>query len=129
MGMGVCMGAMCACSFGTVPSSLFVTPEKRVLAGTLPIATIMDYVPLKNILPFGMCTSPANPQVASATAAAMGVLTPMPCLPVIAAPWTPGVPKVLVGNMPAIDNSCKLFCAWAGAIQITAPGTANVQVQ
>ena len=129
MGMGVCMGAMCTCSFGTVPSPLAVTPEKRVVIGTLPIATIMDYVPLKNIMPFGMCISLTNPQVASATAAAMGVLTPMPCLPVITAPWAPGVPKVLVGNVPAIDNSCKLFCAWAGVIQITNPGVTNVQVQ
>lgn len=128
MGMGVCMGAMCACSFGTMPSSLVVTPEKRVVLGAMPMANIMDYVPLKNIMPFGMCTSLANPQVASATAAAMGVLTPMPCLPVFAAPWAPGVPNVLVGNMPAVDNTCKLFCAWAGVVQITNPGTANVQV-
>lgn len=126
--MGVCMGAMCACSFGVAPSSLIVTPEKRVIVGALPMATIMDNVPFKNIMPFGMCTSLANPQVAAATAAALGVLTPMPCLPVFPAPWIPGVPNVMVGNVPALNNTCKLICAWGGVVQITNPGTTNVQV-
>ncbi len=116
------MGASCVCTFGTAPSVLVVTPEKRVLLSAAPMATILDYIPLKNIMPFGLCTSLANPQVASATAAAMGVLTPVPCLPVFAAPWTPGVPNVLVGGVPAIDNTCRLFCAWAGVVQITSPG-------
>lgn len=128
MGMGVCMGAMCACSFGVAPSALVVTPEKRVIIGALPMATIMDNVPFKNIMPFGMCTSLANPQVAAATAAALGVLTPMPCLPVFPAPWMPGVPTVMVGNVPALNNTCKLICAWGGVVQITNPGTTNVQV-
>lgn len=128
MGMGVCMGAMCACSFGVAPSALIVTPEKRVIIGALPMATIMDNVPFKNIMPFGMCTSLANPQVAAATAAALGVLTPMPCLPVFPAPWMPGVPNVMVGNVPALNNTCKLICAWGGVVQITNPGTTNVQV-
>jgi hypothetical protein len=30
--------------------------------------------------PFAYCTSPANPTVAAATEAALGVLTPMPCI-------------------------------------------------
>ena len=31
-------------------------------------ATIMDYIPIANIPPFGMCMSPANPTVIAATA-------------------------------------------------------------
>lgn len=128
MAIAVCAGAMCACSFGMMPSALVVTPENRVVIGGMPMATIMDSIPLKNIMPFGMCTSLANPQVAAATAAALGVLTPMPCIPVTPAPWAPGAPVVLIGNKPALNNSCKLTCAWGGIIQITSPGTMQVQV-
>ncbi len=128
MATAVCMGAMCACSFGMTPSALVVTPENRVVTGGMPMATIMDFVPMKNIMPFGMCSSPANPQVAAATAAALGVLTPMPCIPVPAAPWAPGSPTVLIGGKPALNNTCKLICTWGGIIQITNPGTFKVQI-
>jgi len=90
MGQQVCMGAMMQCSFGMAPSSLCVLPTKMVMTSKMPAATIMDHIPLVNVLPFSMCTSPANPMVAAATAAALGVLTPMPCIPVTTAPWLPG---------------------------------------
>jgi hypothetical protein len=116
------MGAMMQCSFGVAPSSLVVLPTSQVLAGGPPAATIMDNAPLVNILPFGMCNSPANPTVAAATAAALGVLTPMPCVPATAAPWIPGSPTVLIGNMPALTSDCKLMCSYGGVIQIVSPG-------
>ena len=127
MGFAVCGGAMCACTFGMAPSTLMVTPEGKVMT-TMPIATIMDNVPMKNIMPFGMCTSPANPQVAAATAAALGVLTPMPCIPVTSAPWAPGSPTVLIANKPALNQSSKCICNWGGVISITNPGTTNITV-
>ncbi len=127
MGFAVLGGAMMLCSFGMAPSTLNVLPEARVTSA-MPVAGIMDNVPLVNIMPFGMCQCPANPTVAAATAAAMGVLTPMPCIPVIPGPWFPGSPTVLVGGKPALNNSCKLMCAYGGVIQITNPGTINIQV-
>ena len=127
MAQQVCMGAMMTCSFGAAPSSLVVLPANRTLTST-PDANIMDNKPLVNIMPFGMCSSPANPTVAAATAAALGVLTPMPCVPVIPAPWVPGAPTVLIANMPALDNNCKLMCAYAGVIQITNPGQTTVMI-
>jgi Domain of unknown function (DUF4280) len=127
MGMMVCMGAMVQCSFGAAPSSLVVLPANRVLTGT-PAATIMDNIPMTNILPFGMCSSLANPEVASETAAALGVLTPAPCVPVIPAPWVVGSPTVMIANFPALNDSAKLMCAWGGVIQINNPGEFTVQV-
>ncbi|MFO0575953.1 MAG: DUF4280 domain-containing protein [Polyangia bacterium] len=121
MGLQVCMGATMCCSFGMAPSSLVVLPANKVV-GTTPAANIMDNKPIVNIPPFGMCSSMANPTVAAATAAALGVLTPMPCVPATAAPWVPGVPTVMIGNMPALDSNSKLMCNWGGVIQIVAPG-------
>ena len=116
------MGAMLMCSFGVAPSSLVVLPTNKTMTSYVPAANIMDHVPMVNILPFGMCSSIANPTVAAATTAALGVLTPMPCIPVTPAPWIPGSPTVMVGNMPALNNNCKLMCTWAGVIQVTVPG-------
>jgi hypothetical protein len=126
MGVQVVMGAMLKCSFGVAPSSLVVLPTNKVLA-TTPAANIMDNKPMMNILPFGMCMSMANPMVAAATAAALGVLTPMPCIPATAAPWVPGCPKLLIGNMPALESGSKLMCNWGGVIQVLAPGQFTVQ--
>ncbi|MCY9657666.1 DUF4280 domain-containing protein [Paenibacillus chondroitinus] len=127
MGNLVCGGAMLQCSFGAAPSSLMVLPANMVMTA-MPIANIMDNKPMVNILPFGMCNSMANPTVAAATAAAFGVLTPMPCIPVTAAPWVPGSPTVLVANMPALNNSSKCMCNWGGVIQVQQPGQMTIQV-
>ena len=121
-------GAALQCSFGAAPSSLLVLPANQVLAGGPPAATIMDGKPIVNVPPFGVCNSPSNPTVAAATAAALGVLTPMPCVPVTPAPWVPGAPTVLIGNMPALDDQSKLMCTWGGVIQISFAGQATVSV-
>jgi hypothetical protein len=122
MGMHVCMGATLQCSFGAAPSNLVVLPASSVLTGGVPAANIMDNKPIVNVMPFGTCNSMSNPMVAAATAAALGALTPMPCIPVTAAPWAPGSPTVLVGNMPALQDSSKLACNWGGVIQVVVPG-------
>ncbi len=127
MAIAVCTGATMMCSFGVAPSSLVVLPLGRVLTKT-PSANITDFAPVMNIPPFGACTSPSNPTVAAATAAALGVLTPMPCVPVTAAPWIPGSTKVMNGGPPAVDNSCKLMCNWGGVIQVLNPGQTVVIV-
>jgi hypothetical protein len=128
MPMQVCMGAMMQCSFGMAPSSLVVLPTNKVFTSYVPDANIMDHIPLTNIMPFGMCMSPANPVVAAATAAALGVLTPMPCIPATPAPWVAGAPTVLLGGMPTLDNVSQLVCIWGGQIQFSTPGEMTVQV-
>lgn len=117
----VCMGATLKCSFGMAPSSLMPTP-KPVQSSNMIAANIGDHVPMVNVLPFGMCQSLANPTVAAATAAAMGALTPMPCIPNTPAPWVPGAPTVLLCNLPALDDTSKLMCIWGGVIEVVMPG-------
>jgi hypothetical protein len=116
------MGAMLQCSFGAAPSSLMVLPVNGIVTSNMPAANIMDHKPLVNILPFGTCSSMANPVVAAATAAKFGVMTPMPCVPATPAPWLPGAPTVLMGNMPSLQDSSKLMCTWGGVIQVLVPG-------
>ena len=128
MPLQVVSGATLQCSMGTAPSSLVVLPTNRVITGGQPAATIQDHVPMVNIMPFGMCTSLANPAVASATAAALGVLTPMPCVPVTPAPWTPGSSTVLIANIPALNQPSKCNCTWAGVIRVTTPGESTLNI-
>ncbi len=127
MGKLVCSGAMLKCSFGMAPGTLNVLPLNRVLSGA-PAANILDHVPMMNVMPFGMCQSLANPMVAAATAAALGALTPMPCIPATSAPWVPGSPTVMIANMPALNDGSKLMCNWAGVIEISMPGQMTVEV-
>jgi hypothetical protein len=122
MPMHVCNGATLKCSFGMAPSTLVVLPVNRVITGYQPAATIMDYIPMVNIMPFGMCMTPSNPAVAAATSAAMGVLTPVPCIPVTTAPWVAGAVNVLEGTFPTLDNVSTLMCTWGGVITVTVPG-------
>lgn len=124
----VTMGAMLQCSFGVAPSTLAVLPLNRVLCEGPPAANIMDHVPLVNIMPFGMCSSPANPEVAAATAAALGVPTPMPCVPATTTPWAPGAVNVLLGNQPSLDNVSTCTCMWGGIVGIVDPATVKTQV-
>jgi len=118
----VTLSANILCSFGLAPSSLVVMPTARVMIGGKPAATIMDIIPGANIPPFGMCTSLSNPTVATATATALGVLTPMPCVPVPAGPWKPGAAKTLIGGKPALTLGGTCNCAFGGVITIAFPG-------
>jgi hypothetical protein len=124
----VCTGAVMMCSFGVAPSVLNVEPISGVIV-TAPAATIVDMVPFLNIEPFGMCMSEANPEVIAATAAALGVLTPMPCIPVPVAPWAPGSPTVLYGGIPALTDDSICECMWGGVITIDEPGQFEVTVE
>lgn len=125
MGVQVCAGATAMCSFGMAPSTVSILPVHQVLTGA-PAGNIGDSAPMVNIMPFGACMSLANPTVASATAAALGVLTPMPCIPVPAGTWVPGSVKVILKGMPALDMNAKAMCSYGGVIQILVPGQFKV---
>lgn len=128
MGQATTATAMMTCTFGMAPSTLNPLPTPRVMIGGKPAATIMDHAPMVNIPPFGMCTTPANPTVAAATAAALGVLTPMPCIPVIPGPWIPMAPTKLIGGNPALVSGSMCNCVYGGVIQITFPGQVQTSI-
>ena len=121
MGQCTVLGAMTSCTFGLAPSTLMPQGTSRVMIEGRPSATVTDMTP-SNILPFGMCQSLSNPTVASATAAALGVLTPMPCTPLAAGPWKPGAAKTTLGGVPALVSGSTCQCAYGGVIQLTMTG-------
>lgn len=116
-------GAKLKCSQGLSPGTLTVTPINGTSGDDQPAATVNDFIPMQNIGAFGMCKSTANPQVASATAAASGTLTPQPCVPVVVAPWSPGSSIASIQEQKVLTDSSKCNCTWAGSIEITDPGT------
>jgi hypothetical protein len=128
MGLPVVAGAQLMCPFGTAPSALVVMPDKRLVMQGRPVANINDHVPFLNVLPFGLCTSLMNPVTASQTAAALGVLTPGPCTPVLPFPWIPGTPTALSGPAPTVDHNCSCMCMYGGKISVVNPGTTTVMI-
>jgi hypothetical protein len=109
----VTSGAVLSCSLSMgAPGVLNVLPPTRA-------ANVNDGAPMINVSTFGVCASPANPEVAAATAAALGVLTPMPCIPVTSA-WNGGSPNIQVAGAPALQPSSTIQCAWCGLISIQA---------
>jgi hypothetical protein len=127
VGPAVVDGAMTACSFGATPGTLGVPPTKRVFASARAAATVMDHIAFVNIRPFGLCTSLANPSVAAATAAAFGVLVPMPCAPVTPAPWLPGIPTTRIGGFNALSQTSTCRCTYGGVITVAMAGQVTVQ--
>lgn len=121
MAQPVVLGDLLMCTQGLAPSSLVVTPVNRVSAEKKPMATVADSKPFVNIVPFGLCMSLANPTTASLTAAALGVLTPGPCMPATVGPWMPGSPTVRVGGVPALNSTSKCVCAYGGQISVVVP--------
>lgn len=129
MGAAVVTGATLMCPFGTTPAQLNATTQAAVFGESKPVATIMDNAPGSNIPAFGMCMSLANPQVAAATAAALGVLTPQPCAMMPAGPWQAVKPTLMIGGKPVLTQESMLLCSMGmGMISIISPGQAKILV-
>lgn len=129
MGVLVVSGGTAVCTFGTAPGTINATSQSMCFGCSKPVATIKDTAANVNITPFGMCTSMANPQVAAATAAALGVLTPQPCMPAAAGTWIPANPAVLVGGAPCLTGDSQLICGnGMGTIGITFPGQTTIVI-
>jgi hypothetical protein len=128
----VCNTATLKCDFAVPPgiSTFVVLPIHRMITSDQPAANINDHVPMTNVMPFGMCMSPSNPAFVSATAAAFGTPTPVPCTPVTPAPWVPGAvsPPVILDGVPALDNISVLQCMLGGTITIAYPGEVTEEI-
>ena len=123
MAKPVVTGGIITCTNGLSPGQLVGTSP--VMIGGAPALTIKDAAPFVNIMPCGMCNSMANPAVASATAAAFGVLTPQPCTPVPAGIWICGGTPLICGA-PGLSTDGTLTCAYGGSISIRDPGQRTV---
>jgi Domain of unknown function (DUF4280) len=121
----VCTGATIQCSFGTTPATFSASGTQ---ASTGSAAGVVTDVAPANVPPFGMCMSLSNPQVASATTAAFGTLTPQPCQPVLS-PWSPGSALVTIGEVSALDDSSQCNCTWGGVVTVSDAGQTAVSDQ
>lgn len=130
---------MCQCSFGLAPSPFMIPPmmERPLIripptptepTPYLPGGTIMDHIPFLNILPFGMCMSLMNPTVMMATIASLGILTPMPCIPITLVPWIPMKPLCQSKKIPMLLEQSMTICMWGGIIRITMPGISLITI-
>lgn len=120
--------AQLQCSMGTSPCPLMVL-RPLIKACNQPAANIQDFKPMVNVASFGMCNSTTNPQVIALTAAAQGVHTPAPCVPVITGPWSPGATKVKIESQPALTDSSTCRCAWNGTVKVNSAGQTKVDVR
>lgn len=127
MKLCLCTGAALKCSFGSTPAIFSSLPTSGVIAEGRPVGIDTDMVPILNLASFGLCKSLSNPTVASATTAAMGTLTPMPCVPVPGGSWKRPESKVLIGGRPALTSSSTLTCAWGGQISVQFAGQTSVE--
>jgi hypothetical protein len=116
-GCQVCMGAVIsAASRGA--EHVGGAPLNRTLTGT-PAANILDgkavgeRAALRDVHVIG------QPDGGGGNGGgALGVLTPMPCMPVTPAPWVVGSPTVLLGTCRPHD-SAKLICLWGGHLVVS----------
>lgn len=126
MGFALCTGSIAACPFGVAPTPLTFLPTSMLMGKAGPIGSIIDCIPFLNISPFGVCMSMLNPMTAALTAAAFGILTPGPCLPVPVGTWIPMKPTVIGKSGPIVSNDSILMCAYGGTIKCMLPSQFTV---
>jgi len=118
----VCSGATIKCTFGEKSVKLAVYPDRTVFLTGQPTANITDHVSMYNIPSFGKCRTTSYPPTGSATAANMGSLTPMPCVPGTNSDWQNGKDDYIIKGNPALLKSSYCQCCYGGIITITDDG-------
>lgn len=122
MASPVVAGNKCKCQWGTMSVGILSLIPHKVVIGGKPACVLSDRPPS-----FGMCSCKTNPAVISATAAASGVPTPAPCVPMFLTPWAPGAKTVLAGSMPLVNNRSKLVCFYGGVVTVVRPTVLKVK--
>ena len=56
------------------------------------------------------------------------VFVPSSCIPLPVMPWNPVAKKTKIGKNPALLETSKTMCVWAGSIEIQDPGTKKIQI-
>jgi len=113
-------GGTLKCPFGDAISKFTATNAPTMKISGQMIGTINDAAGGMNIASFGMCKSLANPAVQAATAAAMGVLTPQPCMPNTSRWIAIGI--VTMNGKQVLSNECCIACAYGGTVSVVDPG-------
>jgi hypothetical protein len=108
----VVAGAKIFCNFACNRKKIRLPKSHGVYIKEKALLNVMDYKPNKNILSFGVCTSPKNPNPNS----------PNSCTPKIKLKWVNGKEDMLVENQPALLNTCTTKCAYGGKITIVDDG-------
>ncbi|OAI41312.1 hypothetical protein AYO40_03390 [Planctomycetaceae bacterium SCGC AG-212-D15] len=78
----------------------------------MPVATVMDFAPVANVVPFGICQQ--------LTKMASGV--PTPCVPAPTGPWMPGSLVESILGLKVLTADSQLICGVGGQISIKMPG-------
>lgn len=124
----VCNGAKLKCSFGSGPKSMMVLPLNRTTTQMAkPLANKLDMIPFLNIPAFGQCKSPANPMNWK-MAGPVPVFVPSSCIPIPVMPWNPVATKTKIGSNPALIETSKTMCVWAGSIEVDDPGSEKIDI-
>lgn len=117
MAKAVVNGATLSCTQSSVPDSgsLIVLPARKCKSGGKPVGLITDSIPVTNIVPFGTCNIIAGGN-------------PGPCVPAVAAPWTPGATMVKSESTPLLADSDTAICSIGGSITISDAGQTEVDI-
>ena len=115
-GQLVNMTSQIQCQWGSAPMLLTVVPGGTAVSAVNQLAAnVSAIVPMTNIPAFGQCMSMTNP--ANATFATTGVYAP--CVPAVAAPWTPGCTVLKINGLPALNSTNTCICTLgAGTIRV-----------
>lgn len=95
----VAAGALLQCSAGASTSVMIATSAATVAIEGKVLVTTMDYQPIANIPPFGVCS-----------------ITGKQCVPSLPGPWVPSLTGVSIGASPLLPYGSTLQCAFGGNI-------------